>query len=270
MLAYGALEPIDVNRVAEVLSGRHFDLVTLVHVETNSGIVNPVAEIGRLVAPTDALFFVDTACSAGAMPVETDAWGIDVQTTGSHKCLSSAPGLAIVTASAKAWDRLRSDTSMGSYFDFRTWWTHCVERPSVPPFTQPTTLVLALRAALQEIGAVPVERWWEMHRDIADRFMREVRELGFRLLLDESSVAGRRDVYSDTVMAIRYPNHISDVKFRKLLLENYGIFVIGNIGGFAGKSFRVGLMSPPQLHATSVFGALNALRETAVSPSSWT
>jgi len=243
--------------------------VTVVHVETDSRLVNPIAEIGRLVASTNTLFSVDTACSAGAMPVETDAWGVDIQTTGSHECLVSVPGLAIVAASAKAWDRLRPNRAMGSYFDFRTWWAHTVERPVVPPFTQPTTLVLALRAALLEIDAFSPERWWQIHRDIADRFIDEVRGLGFRLLIDESPIANQRDFYSDTVMAVRYPDHISDAKFRKFLFERYGIFVIGNIGEFAGKSFRVGLMSPPQMNAVNLFGTLLALREAAASPRTW-
>ncbi len=265
-LVHGPLEPVDVDRVAEALRRQSFDLVAVVHVETNSGLVNPIAEIGRLVAATDALYFVDTACSAGAMPVETDAWGIDIQTTGSHKCLASVPGLAIVTASPKAWERLRPDSTMGSYFDFRAWWTHSVERPDVPPFTQPTTLILALRAALREIDAISIERWWAIHRDIADRFMAQMREAGFRFLIDDSAVAMRRDFYSDTVMAVRYPDGVIDARFRKMLLDSYGIFVIGNIGDFAGKSFRVGLMSLPQLQASNLFGALSAFRQAAASP----
>lgn len=264
-VSHGALEPIDVERVAVALRQRPYDLVTLVHVETNSGLVNPVSEIGRLVGRTDALYFVDTACSAGAMRVETDEWGIDVQTTGSHKCLASVPGLAVVTVSDKAWSRLRSDSTMGSYFDFKAWWTQSVERREVPPFTQPTTLVLALRAALQEIDAISIERWWAIHRDIADRFMQEMRALGFRFLLDDSLVAGRRDLYSDTVIAVRYPEQVSDAKFRKLLLDDYGIYVIGNIGEFAGTSFRIGLMSSAQMQATSIFGTLHALREAIAS-----
>jgi alanine-glyoxylate transaminase / serine-glyoxylate transaminase / serine-pyruvate transaminase len=264
-LVHGALEPIDVDRVAAAMQRSRFDLVALVHVETNSGLVNPVEQIGRLVAETDALYFVDTACSAGAMRVETDAWGIDVQTTGSHKCLAAIPGLAIVTASEKAWDRLRAHPAVGNYFDFRTWWTNAIERPVVPPFTQPTTLVLALRAALLEIDTVSIERWWTIHREVADRFVQELRAIGFGLLIEKSAVGGQRAFYSDTVMAVRYPDRIVDASFRKLLLERYGIFVIGNIGEFAGKSFRVGLMSPPQMQPVNLFGTLAALREVVAS-----
>lgn len=98
-LTHGLIEPIDIQRVADALKADHYDMVTLVHVETNSGIVNPVQEVGRLVANTPTLFFVDSACSAGAMQIETDRWNVDIQTTGSHKCLASIPGLAIISLS---------------------------------------------------------------------------------------------------------------------------------------------------------------------------
>jgi alanine-glyoxylate transaminase / serine-glyoxylate transaminase / serine-pyruvate transaminase len=268
-LSHELLEPVDVQRVSEAIGSNKFDLVTLVHVETNSGIVNPVEEIGQLLAATDTLYFVDTACSVGAMRVETDAWNIDIQTTGSHKCLSAVPGLAIVSISDKAWDKLATIEPVGTYFEFRSWWRNVVERDSVPPFTQPTTLVLALRAALQEIDSFGIEAWWNLHETVADRFIGEIRDIGFGLLLDEGPAANIRSLYSDTVIAVRYPEHIADDKFRRILLDDFGIFVIGNVGEFAGKSFRIGLMSPAQMQAVNIYGALTAFREAAASSRCW-
>lgn len=261
---HGATEAIDLDRVAAVLRSDHYSMLTIVHVETNSGLVNPIEEIGKLLAGKDTLYFVDTACSAGAMRVETDLWGIDIQTTGSHKCLSSVPGLAVVTVSDKAWARL-SNSSRGSYFEFRNWWRNTNERVDVPPFTQPTTLVLALREALKSIDQVGLEQWWRLHHTIAGRFMASMREFGFDLLLDRQGAPVDRELYSDTVIAVRYPDYISDERFRSLLLNEFGIFVIGNVGEFEGRSFRVGLMSEPQLQAVNIFGALSAFREAAQS-----
>lgn len=268
-LTHGLIEPIDIQRVADALKADHYDMVTLVHVETNSGIVNPVQEVGRLVANTPTLFFVDSACSAGAMQIETDRWNVDIQTTGSHKCLASIPGLAIISLSDKAWAHLHRRPPIGNYFDFRALWQNTVERPHVPPFTQPTTLVFALRAALEEIDVVGIETWWALHRSVADRFIQEIRTLGFDLLLDEGPAAGHRNLYSDTVIAVRYPDKISDEKFRRVLLDEFGIFVIGNVGEFAGKSFRAGLMSPSQMQAVNVYGVLAAFRQAAASSRSW-
>ncbi|MGV2129515.1 pyridoxal-phosphate-dependent aminotransferase family protein [Agrobacterium vitis] len=268
-LNHELLEPVDVQRVSEAVRASKFDLVTLVHVETNSGIVNPVEEVGKLLSATDTLYFVDTACSVGAMRVETDAWDIDIQTTGSHKCLSAVPGLAVVSVSEKAWAKLATIEPVGTYFEFRSWWRNTVERASVPPFTQPSTLVLALRAALQEIDVFGIEAWWELHERVADGFISEIRDIGFRLLLDDGPAANNRRLYSDTVIAVRYPEHIDDEKFRRVLLDDFGIFVIGNVGEFAGKSFRAGLMSAAQMQPVNVYGALAAFRETAASARCW-
>lgn len=261
-LGHGPLDVVDVERVADALRRDRFDIVTLVHVETNAGIVNPVAEIGALVAQTDALFFVDTACSAGAMKVETDLWNIDIQTTGSHKCLSSVPGLAILTVSDKAWDRQAGERA-GFYSDLRQWWANTVDRDALPPFTQPTTLVLALRQALLEIVAFGIENWWRHHAEVANRFMDGMRDAGFRMLLDDAPYDHERASYSDTVIAVRHPPNVGDEAFRALMLDQFGIFVIGNVGDYAGKSFRVGLMSPPQLDPANLARATGAFQDGA-------
>jgi alanine-glyoxylate transaminase/serine-glyoxylate transaminase/serine-pyruvate transaminase len=263
-LDHGPLEALDLGRIADKLRSERFDIVAVVHVETNSGIVNPIEAIGKFVAATDALYFVDTACSAGAIPVKTDEWNIDVQTTGSHKCLASIPGLAIVTLSEKAWRRLRP-SGMGAYFDFRRWWQSTVVRDATPPFTQPTTLVLALRQALQEITENGIENWWEVHEAVATRFMEGMRAAGFQMLLDEAPTPHPREAYSNTVIAMTYPAGVTDVQFRQILLDDAGIFVIGNVGAYAGRSFRVGLMSPPQLEERNVHLTMSATSATAIA-----
>lgn len=264
-LVHGVLDPIELQRVADALRQETFDLTTLVHVETNSGLVNPVREVGELVSRTDGLYFVDTACSAGAIELETDRWHIDIQTTGSHKCLAAVPGLAVVSVSPKAWDRLLNGPAVGAYFGFGELWKHSIERAQTPPFTQPTTLVLALRASLDQICRFGIEAWWAAHHTLASGFMDELRAAGFAMLIDESPVSGRREAYSNTVIAVRYPPGVSDEAFRRILLDEFGIFVIGNVGEFAGRSFRVGLMSPAQMEAISVVGTVEALRRTATA-----
>jgi alanine-glyoxylate transaminase/serine-glyoxylate transaminase/serine-pyruvate transaminase len=260
------ITPIDSESVAAALEKDAYDLVTLVHVETNTGIVNPVESIGRIVTASDALFFVDGACSIGAMPYETDAWGIDISTTGSHKCLNSVPGLAIISISEKAWKRLPNSGHMGSYFDLRSWWRATIERAEVPPFTQPTTLVYALREALKELEVFGIEDWWQEHRKVADNVMTEMRNAGFSFLLDRGPAAGARESYSDTVLAVEYPEAVSDSIFRDLLMDDFGLFVIGNIGEFASRSFRIGLMSPPQLDPANLSFALKSFKTALQSP----
>jgi alanine-glyoxylate transaminase/serine-glyoxylate transaminase/serine-pyruvate transaminase len=255
--------PLDPMRVAACLDDDGpFDLVTAVHVETNTGILNPIEAIGPVVSRTGALYLVDTACSAGGIPISTDAWGIDISVTGSHKCLCAVPGLAIVTLSERAWDRLAAGGSTaGNYYAFREWHAQTIERQNTPPFTQPTTLFYALHEALKELSGIGKERWFALHREAAALFRRRMGELNLRMLLGEAWCSNA-SIYSDTVMAVEYPQGVSDTDFREMLNNDFGVFVIGNVGVFAGQSFRVGLMSPPQLSPRNLLGTIAAIGET--------
>jgi alanine-glyoxylate transaminase/serine-glyoxylate transaminase/serine-pyruvate transaminase len=259
------LRPLDPNRVRAALNAhRRVQLVTAVHVETNTGVLNPVGEIGALVRTHGGLYLVDTACSAGAMPVETDAWSIDIGITGSHKCLCAVPGLAILTISGRAWEEIRSnpDRPTGSYYHLSSWFERTITRKHVPPYTQPTTLFFALHAAVSELSEIGHDRWFDLHRRAGTTFRRALRDAGLRMLPDSGRGADggtAEAALSDTVIAVALPPGVSDAGFRQILLEDYGIFVIGNVGEFAGRSFRVGLMSPPQLEPRNVMATLSAI-----------
>lgn len=258
-----ALAPVDPDVVASALKrGTGFDLVTVVHVETSSGVVNPVDAIGRMVREHGALYFVDSACSAGAMQYDTDGWLIDIGVTGSHKCLASVPGLAVASLSDRAFAALerREGKPRSNYFDLKRWVETTLERHAVPPFTQPVSLILALRAALEELDAAGDARF-EVHRDAATDFMGSLREGGLRMVLDRGPAHNNRDAYSDTVLAVEYPSGVTDSAFRSGMLGEHGIAVIGNVGDFAGRSFRVGLMSASQLEPANRERTLGAIRD---------
>lgn len=257
-LAFDYLSPVDANQVREALQRTAFDLVTAVHVETNAGIVNPIEAIGAAVAPTGALFFVDTACSAGAQRVETDLWNIDVGVTGSHKCLASVPGLTVLTLSDKALHALPAEPRMGKFFSLHELLRHTNDRPETPPFTQSPPLIYALRESLRMICATGIEQWWSIHEQVRDLFIAQLRDAGFKLLPDFGPYAEIGELQACGVIAVAYPEGVDDIRFRQILYRDFGIFVIGNVGIYAGRSFRVGLMSPPQLEAVNVYGAVSA------------
>lgn len=260
------LRPVDPEAVSRALRANPgVDVVTVVHVETNSGVLNPIEEIGRVVAEQGALYVVDTACSAGAIPLETDRWGIDIGITGSHKCLAAIPGLAVLTVGARAWTVIRQRQSPGSaarYYNLPGWFERTVMRKAAPPYTQPTSLFRALHAALSELDEIGQERWFALHREAAMTFREGLHAIGLRLLPEEKDpgdVALSTKSLSDTVFAVAYPEEVDDERFRLMMRDDYGIFVIGNIGGFAGRSFRVGLMSPPQIERRNVLATLESV-----------
>ena len=263
-VACSILHPIDVEFVRQALS-EHPDikLVTLVHVETNTGVENPVQDIGRLVASSGAVLLVDTACSAGSIPLETDLWGVDVGVTGSHKGLGALPGLTVLTVSEKAWGKFgqMATRTPQSPWNLRALFDAALTRGAPPLYTQPTSLVQALAASLHEIDGCGADRWFEAHARAAESLRSALRAEGFRLATDASRTPDQGLDYglSPSVVAVLYPEGLNDSQFRTLLEHEYGIFVIGNVGEQAGRSFRVGLMSSVQIDPRSIMSTVAAI-----------
>ncbi len=85
--------------------------------ETSTGVVADVEAIAGVIG-TDALLVVDAISSLGAVPLETDAWGVDVVVAGSQKALMTPPGLATAAVSDAAWAAPERSTSPRFYFDW--------------------------------------------------------------------------------------------------------------------------------------------------------
>ncbi len=138
--------------------------VTLVQCETSTTAVNDVrglAAVVRKVAP-QAIVIVDAISSLGAIPLETDAWGVDVVVTGSQKALMMSPGLSFVSVSGRAQERLREvsaeECAAPAYLDLRGYLKGHAK--GAPPFTPAVSLWFGLREALSMILEQGVERVW--------------------------------------------------------------------------------------------------------------
>ena len=80
-------------------------MITVVHCETPSGTLNPLAELGQVKKELGVpLLYVDAVSSIGGAPVLTDEWNIDLCLGGSQKCLSSLADMAFLAVSDAAWE----------------------------------------------------------------------------------------------------------------------------------------------------------------------
>jgi aspartate aminotransferase-like enzyme len=122
------------------------EVVVFVHSETSTGVVADVQALARVAREASALVVVDAVSSLGAVPVEVDAWGLDVVVAGSQKALMTPPGLSLTTISAGAWERSRRSTMPRFYFDWER--MHAALATGSTPFTPAVTLVAALDVAL--------------------------------------------------------------------------------------------------------------------------
>lgn len=228
--------PLDPQRLLEAARA-HPDavLVAVVHAETSTGVENDVAPLGAL-ADTGTLLVVDAVTSLGGTPVEVDGWGIDACYSATQKCLGVPPGLAPVTFSERARERIRAreHPPRSWYLDMDLISAYAGEERRYH-HTVPVSMVYALHAGLGAVLDEGLEAVWARHRDAGERLHRALEEQGFELVVDEehrlpqlttASPGERFDVAAD----------------RRRLLEEHGIEVGGGLGELAGSVWRIGSM----------------------------
>ncbi len=158
----------DPDALRDRLRRRRYDAVTMVHSETSTGALNPVAELARAVREfPDTLVLVDAVTSAGGAPVRADEWGLDFVFSGSQKAMALPPGLAFGTASVRMLERSARARRKGAYFDLVSF--HEGLAKAQTPNTPAVTLLYALEEQLRRISAEGLEERWARHRAMARR-----------------------------------------------------------------------------------------------------
>ncbi len=112
-------QPIDPEAVAQALKSNNYEILTIVHNETSTGMENPVAEVAaavKAVSP-ETLVCVDAVSSLSGTKFEMDAWGVDFMLTSSQKALALPPGLGFAATSDRALERAQTIENRGWYFD---------------------------------------------------------------------------------------------------------------------------------------------------------
>lgn len=110
--------PTTPEMVEEALKTGLYDVVTVTHNETSSGLMNPVYEIGEVIKKyPDVIYLVDTVSSLAGAKVEVDKCGIDICLASTQKCLGLPPGLAVASVSEKAIKRAETVENRGFYLD---------------------------------------------------------------------------------------------------------------------------------------------------------
>lgn len=156
-------EPVLPERVGEALSAGDYVAVTVAHSETSTGVLNPIAEIAEAVrAHGDAFLFVDAVTSMTAVPLELDAWGIDLCFAGSQKALALPPGLTLCAVAPRVVEAARAVQGRGFYFDLPRH-VDALEQWQTPT-TPPLSLLFQLRAELDRMEAEGAPARYARHR----------------------------------------------------------------------------------------------------------
>lgn len=229
--------PVVPEKVAEQLKKGPYAIVAVVHAETSTGVANPVQAIGDLVRPTGALFLVDCVTSLGGMPVAMDAWGADALYSGTQKCLSCPPGLAPLSFSEKAVEKLKARKTKvpNWYLDLTMIMNYWEGQSRAYHHTAPINMVYALYQALRCVLDEGLDAVHARHRAAHDRLVRGLEGMGLCLYVSEESRL-------PMLNAVTIPQGVDDAGVRSRLLKEHGIEIGGGLGPLAGKIWRIGLM----------------------------
>jgi len=212
--------------------GRPARAVLLTHNETSTGVTNPLEELAaaaRAAAP-EALILVDAISGLGAVPFETDAWGLDVVVTGSQKSWMVPPGLAMVSVSPRAWEAAARATMPRFYFDL------AMHRESATkgetPWTPAVGVCFALDVALGLLEEEGYPAIFSRHAACGAAARAGLTSLGVHLFADPARA-------SDTVTSAWMPDGIEWPALSKEL-RSRGLVLAGGQGSLTGRIFRLG------------------------------
>ncbi|MCT4565568.1 MAG: alanine--glyoxylate aminotransferase family protein [Maledivibacter sp.] len=224
---------VDVEKLEALLEKDHnFKMVTLVHCETPSGITNPIHLICPLLKKYGIISVVDSVSAMGGEKLLTDDWGIDIVLGGSQKCLSSTPGLTIMSISQGAWNKIlnRKTPITGFYCNLANWRNWYEEKWF--PYTQPISDIYGLRAAVEMI--LNEKTSLNRHEKIAKAVRKALTEGGLELY--------PLDGFSNTVTTVNIPEGISYQQIFEGMVNEHNIMIAGAFGFLKDKVIRIGHM----------------------------
>jgi aspartate aminotransferase-like enzyme len=229
VLRYGWGETADADDLRGRLREREAKAVWIVQSETSTGVVADVRSLAAAAKEAGSLVVVDAVSSLGAVPCETDAWGLDVVVSGSQKALMTPPGLGLAAVSEAAFDRVGSSPRF--YFDWER--TRKAQRTLDAPFTLPVSLVGGLDVALGLLLEEGLDASFDRHVRLGRATRAGVKALGLELFSPDED-------RSAVVTAVRAPSGVDGTDVVKALRDRFGITIANGQGELKGKIFRLG------------------------------
>ncbi len=230
-----ALDPEAIRRCLAAESD--LQALAVVHLETSTGVLNPLREIAAVANEFDVPIIADAVSSLGGVPLPVDEWHIDICVTVANKCLACPPGVAPVSVSQRAWDQMEGKGSRdhGWYLNLQTWKEYAINWASWHPYptTLPTNNIVALLVSLRRILDIGLEAYYQRHVQAAQTVRTRLNQWGFRLLTAEAHT-------SPLITAMYGLPGMDIADLQRYLVEEWQIMISGGLDEFSGRIFRVG------------------------------
>jgi aspartate aminotransferase-like enzyme len=267
-------QPIDLAQLRAEAERVRPKAITLVHNETSTGSTYPAAEVGAIARAVDALFLLDTVSSIAGLDVRTTEWGVDLNMTGSQKCLAAPLGLALVAVSERAWQAMerRASTPVSYAYDllrWKEWWIPVSRGGKVPdgtsrrqPVSIPTHLTSAMQAAVRLILEEGLAHRVARHAVAAVALRAGVGAMGLAMFPDPS-------LLSNTVSSVKTPGDIEPAAVVATMRDRYGILIGTGLDKLRTSTIRIGTMgmTASPMYVLPTLSALElALRDLGAKP----
>ena len=261
--------PLDLEALRAAAERLRPKAITLVHNETSTGTTYPAAEVGRIARSMDALFLLDTVSSIAGLDVRTDEWGVDLNMTGSQKCLAAPLGLALVAVSERAWTAMerRSRKATSLSYDLLRWKELWIPEsrggkvkagaPRRQPVSIPTHLTAAMQVAARLILEEGLAHRFHRHAIAGAALRSGLQAMGLEMFPDAS-------LWSNTVSCFRAPKDIDTGAVVARMRDQYGILIGTGLDKIRTTPLRIGTMgmTASPLYVLPTLGALElALRD---------
>jgi alanine-glyoxylate transaminase/serine-glyoxylate transaminase/serine-pyruvate transaminase len=251
-------EPVSVDKVAEAFDN-HPDaaLLAFVHAETSTGVRSDAAALCALAGERGALSIVDTVTSLAGIDVDVDGWGADAVYSGTQKCLSCVPGIAPITFSPRAVERInsRSHKVQSWFLDMQLvmgYWGGSAKRAY--HHTAPVNDLYALHESLVMLEEEGLDASFRRHRRNHEALVAGLEAMGL-------SMAVAPEYRLPQLNSVLIPDGVDDAAVRGALLDKFSLEIGAGLGALAGRTWRIGLMgySSSEQNVIACLSALEAV-----------
>jgi len=230
--------PIRAKDVDEKLATGQFDAITLIHNETSTGTMSPLAEIAPLKKKyPEVMFIVDAVSSMSALPLPFDELGIDVLLAGTQKAFALPPGLTVFVCSPAALARAATIEDRGYYFDFVEFQKNAEQ--SMTPSTPSIGHIFALASKLEDFFAEGLENRYGRHQRTSQMTRDWAARHGFTLFPEKGFESITLTCINNGAKA---GGRVVDVAKLQQLVKDQGFLIDGGYGKIKGTTFRISHM----------------------------
>ena len=228
--------------------GHEIKAVCVLHNETSTGCLSPIAEIRRAIdaAKHPALFMVDTISSLASADYRHDEWGVDVSIGGAQKGLMLPPGMSFNAVSDKA---LAASKTSGLPKSFFAWDDMlAMNKTGFFPYTPGTNMLHGLVEGIDMLHEEGLDNVFARHERHAETTRRAARGWGLEILCRDPKY------YSPTITGVMLPEGHDAEAYRAVALDQFDISYGTSFGRWAGRYFRIGHLG--DTNDLTILGAL--------------